>query len=80
MKRLMLIGNVVVYIPLCLEGLDNFFSFLSEVIWLAPSLLSHFNWLGDLKQNLVHDSNDGGTSTESKPPCPPEGYALAGNK
>ena len=53
-----LIGNAVVDIHLfiSLEGLDNFFTLLSEFTWLAPSLLSHFNRLGDLEQNSVPDS------------------------
>ena len=35
---------------------DNFFILLFDVIWLAPSLLTHFNWLGDLKQKLYASS------------------------
>ena len=54
MKLLMLIGNAVVDIRLfiSLEGQLLHIGFLRffEVIWLAPSLLSHFNRLGDFKQ------------------------------
>ena len=48
---------------------DNFFILLFDIIWLAPSWLSHFNRLGDLKQNSVPDSSDDQTSTDSKGLC-----------
>ena len=41
----------------------NFFILLFDIIWLAPSWLSHFNQLGDLKQNSAPDSRDDQTGT-----------------
>ena len=56
---------------------DNFFILLFDVIWLAPSWLSYFNRLGDLKQKSVPDSSDNQTS---KALCPPEGHVRKGRK
>ena len=56
---------------------DNFFMLLFDVIWLAPSWLSYFNRLGNLKQKSVPDSSDNQTS---KALCPPEGHVRKGRK
>ena len=51
------------------EVLGNFFTLLSEVTWLAPTLFSHINRLGGLKQNSVPDSSDDRTSIDNKAVC-----------
>ena len=65
MKLLMLIGNVIVGISLFIPLVRSFILF-SEVIWMVPSLLFHFSWLGDVKQNSVPRSDSNGLALKAK--------------
>ena len=74
MKLLVLIGNAVVDIHLfiSLERLiTSSYCSLTSYDWPLAGWLSHFNRLGDLKQNSVPESSDDQTSTDSKGLCLP---------